>query len=98
MASVNKARQVKEIVKCGKDPAHFFNKYVKIQHPIRGLIPFNTYDFQDECIDDFINNRFNIVLKSRQLGMSTLAAAYAVWLGIFQRDKNILIIGYTTNT
>ena len=87
-----KSRQVKEIIKCGKDPVHFFNKYLKIQHPVRGLIPFNTYNFQDECVDDFINHRLNIILKSRQLGMSTLVAGYAVWLAIFQRDKNILII------
>mgnify|MGYP003111291033 CR=1 FL=1 len=92
MGRLSKQKQVSEIVKCGKDPAYFFNKYLKIQHPVRGLIPFDTYDFQDECVEDFINHRFNIVLKSRQLGLSTLVAAYAVWMAIFQREKNILII------
>jgi hypothetical protein len=92
MASINKSRQVSEIVKCGKDPIYFFNSYLKIQHPVRGLIKFDTFDFQDDCVESFVDNRFNIVLKSRQLGMSTLAAAYAVWLALFQRDKNILII------
>jgi len=92
MASVNKSRQVKEIIKCGKDPVYFFNKYTKIQHPVRGLISFDTYQFQDDCVQDFIDNRFNIIVKSRQLGLSTLTAAYAVWLAIFQKDKNILVI------
>jgi len=92
MAPVNKQRQVKEIVRCGKEPVYFFNKYVKIQHPQRGLIEFNTFDFQDRCVDDFVKHRFNIILKSRQLGISTLAAAYAVWMAIFYKDKNILII------
>jgi hypothetical protein len=92
MASTNKSRQVKEIIKCGKDPIYFFNKYTKIQHPVRGLIPFNTYPFQDQCVDDFIQNRFSIIVKSRQLGLSTLTAAYATWLAIFQKDKNILVI------
>ncbi|HCT51013.1 MAG TPA: terminase, partial [Balneola sp.] len=92
MGRLSKQKQVSEIVKCGKDPAYFFNKYLKIQHPVRGLIPFDTYDFQDECVEDFINHRFNIVLKSRQLGLSTLVAAYSVWMAIFQREKNILII------
>ena len=87
-----KSRQIKEIVKCGKDPVYFLNKYLKIQHPVRGLISFDTYPFQDDCIQDFIDHRLNIILKSRQLGMSTLVAGYAVWLAIFQRDKNILII------
>jgi len=88
----NKSRQVSEIIKCGKDPLYFFNSYAKIQHPVQGLIPFNTYPFQDDCVQDFIDHRFNIILKSRQLGLSTLCAAYAVWLALFQRDKNILII------
>jgi hypothetical protein len=92
MAKINKSRQISEIVKCGKDPVYFFNSYMKIQHPVRGLIKFNTYPFQDECVDKFIDERFSIILKSRQLGMSTLSAAYAVWLALFQRDKNILVI------
>ena len=74
----NKQAQIKEIIKCGKDPIYFFNKYVKIQHPTRGSILFKTYPFQDDCVNDFRQNRFNIVLKSRQLGLSTITAAYAM--------------------
>jgi len=92
MSSLSKKRQVEEIIKCGKNPQYFFNKYVKIQHPTRGLIPFNTYDFQNDCVQDFLDNRFNVVVKARQLGMSTLTAAYATWLVLYQRDKNVLII------
>ena len=50
MSIVNKQKQIKEIVKCGKDPVYFINKYLKIQHPTRGLIGFNTYPFQDDCL------------------------------------------------
>ncbi len=92
MTIVNKQRQVSEIIRCGKDPAYFFNNYVKIQHPTKGTIPFKTFPFQDDCVKQFIDNRFVIVVKGRQLGLSTLVAAYAVWLAVFQRDKNILII------
>ena len=92
MAKNTKQAQIKEIIKCGKDPTYFFNKYVKIQHPTRGAIPFKTYPFQDDCVNDFRANRFNIVLKSRQLGLSTISAAYAMWLVLFHKDKNVLII------
>ena len=88
----NKRKQQNEILKCGKDPIYFFKKYVKIQHPTRGQIKFNTFDFQDECVKHFNDHRFNVILKSRQLGLSTLSAAYATWLALFYRDKNILII------
>lgn len=84
--------QVEEILKCGKDPNHFMDKYIKIQHPVKGLISFDMYPFQKECVTDFLNHRFNIVLKSRQQGLSTLVAAYAVWMSLFKKEKNVLII------
>ena len=89
MPSPSKKGQINEIIKCGKDPVYFMNRYLFIQHPLRGLIPFKTYDFQDECVDHFNNHRFNIILKSRQLGLSTLVAAYAVWQSIFYKEKNL---------
>ena len=92
MPPSTKQRQVKEIIKCGKEPVYFFNKYCKIQHATRGTLPFNTYPFQDDCVKQFNDNRFNVIVKSRQLGLSTLVAAYAVWLAIFYKDKNVLVI------
>ncbi len=92
MATPRKSQQVQEIVKCGKDPTYFFNNYVKIQHPVKGLIKFDTYKFQDDCVETFSEERFSIVLKSRQLGLSTLVAAYSLWMALYQRDKNVLVI------
>lgn len=84
--------QLSEIIKCGKDSVYFTNRYLKIAHPERGLIPFTTYPFQDSCMRDFVKHRFNIVLKSRQLGLSTITAAFALWKALFYKEKNILII------
>ena len=53
MARLTKQAQVKEIIKCGKDPNYFFKNYLKIQHPVRGLIPFEMYPFQEDCVDGF---------------------------------------------
>lgn len=92
MPPLNKQKQIAEIVKCGKDPAYFINRYVQIQHPLRGRIAFHTFPFQDDCLQAFNDHRFNVVVKSRQLGLSTLTAAYAVWLALFRKDKSILII------
>ena len=95
---LNKEQQVREILRCGKDPVYFMRTYARIQHPKRGLIPFETYPFQDDCVKDFEKNRFNIVLKSRQLGLSTVTAAYSVWYSIFKKDKNILVIATKLQT
>ena len=89
---VSKNSQTEEVIKCGKDPVHFINKWTKITHPNRGLISFKTYPFQNDCVKEFVKHRFNIVLKSRQLGLSTVTAAFALWRAIFYKEKNILII------
>ena len=89
---------VKEIIKCGKDPDYFINNYARISHPIKGLIPFNTYDFQSELIENFNDYRFNVILKARQLGISTITAAYVVWLMMFHRDKNVLVMATKFST
>lgn len=91
-------RHVDEIIACGKDPKYFINTYVRIEHPTRGIIPLKSYMFQERCVNDFVANRFNIVVKSRQLGISSITAAYALWLALFYRGKNILVIATKLDT
>ena len=90
--SLTKDQILKEVIKSGKDPAYFINNYVKISHPMRGLIPFKTYDFQTDLIKDYNDYRFTVILKARQLGISTITAAYVAWMMMFHRDKNVLVI------
>ena len=89
---LSKDEILKEIVKSGKDPAYFINNYCRISHPIKGLIPFKMYDFQRDLIHEFDDYRFNVILKARQLGISTITGAYVAWLMLFHRDKNVLVI------
>jgi hypothetical protein len=89
---LDKKQQVKEIVRCGREPAYFLKNYARISHPMHGLIPFDTYDFQDDLLTDFNDYRFNVILKARQLGISTITAGYVVWLMLFHRDKAILVM------
>ena len=81
-----------EYVKCAKDPAYFMKKFCMIQHPIKGKIPFDLYDFQESSVNEFEQHRFNIILKARQLGISTITAGYSLWMMTFHSDKNILVI------
>ena len=83
---------LKETIKCGKEPSYFINNYAKISHPMHGLIPFKTYGYQDDLLSDFNDYRFNVILKARQLGISTVTAAYICWMLLFYRDKNVLVI------
>ncbi len=89
---LSKKEVLAEIVKCGKDPDFFINSYARISHPIHGTVPFKTYDFQTQLLKDFNDHRFNVILKGRQLGISTITAAYVSWMMLFHRDKNILVM------
>ena len=81
-----------EILKCGQDPKYFINNYVKISHATKGLLPFKLYDFQEDVVENLQDYRFNIVLKARQLGLSTTAAGYVTWLLLFHRNKNVVVM------
>jgi DNA-binding protein len=81
-----------EYIKCSQDPIHFMKKYCVIQHPKRGKIPFHLFPFQEDTLTQFSQNRYNIVLKSRQTGISTLVAGYSLWKMIFNEDFNVLVI------
>ena len=87
-----------EYIKCAKDPAHFMKKYCNIQHPQRGRILFNLYPFQEKVLHLMQENPYSIILKSRQLGISTLSAGYSLWLMLFHKDKNVLCIATKQET
>lgn len=60
--------QVQEFVRCAKDVNYFASNYVKVVHPDRGLIPIKLYDYQQDLLSHFKDNRNCIVLSSRQSG------------------------------
>lgn len=97
---LSKKEKVSELKKCARDPVYFINNYCKIAHPLKGKIPFKTYDYQDDVIRALMSKsiRFNIVLKARQLGLSTITAAYVCWLIIFRNNKEILVVATKEKT
>lgn len=89
---LTKKDALKEFIACGKNPVYFISTYCTITHPQRQRIPFKLWDFQQQLIKDFNDYPQNIILKSRQLGVSWVSAAYAVWLMMFHREKNIMVV------
>ncbi len=81
-----------EYKKCAADPVYFMRKYCKIQHPTKGKLRFELFPYQEKTLIQFKEHRYNIVLKSRQTGISTLTAGYSLWKMIFNQDYNVLVI------
>jgi len=85
------ARQIQEIDKCSKSPLYFMENYMKIQHPTRGSISFEAYEYQKRLIECYWKYKNVVALTSRQAGKTTSAAGFLLWFAMFQSDQTILI-------
>lgn len=81
-----------EYIKCMKDCAYFTQKYIKIISIDDGVIPFNLYDYQQDLLKKYQNNRFIITLQARQTGKTQTTAAYILWFNTFHDSKNSAIL------
>jgi len=66
-------------------PEEFFAECVVIRTPT-GRVPFNLRPYQKVMLRGFLRKRYNIVLKARQLGFSTLVSAFALWRALLFDD------------
>ena len=84
--------QVKEYMKCSKDPVYFIEKYIKVVSLDEGLVPFKLYDFQEDMVETVHNNRFVIAKLPRQSGKSTTMVAYLLHYILFNQNVNVAIL------
>ena len=84
--------QVQEFIKCSQDPVYFIRNYIKIVNLDQGIVNFDLYDFQEDMVNRFHDNRFNIAKLPRQSGKSTVVSAYLLWFAIFNDNVNIAIL------
>ena len=90
--------QIQEYIKCKEDPVYFTKNYVQIVSLDEGLVPFKMWDFQEELIEKFHNNRFNIAKLPRQTGKSTTVVSYLLHYILFNDNVNIGILANKAST
>lgn len=84
-------KELQELRRCSDDVVYFVKTYCKIQHPVRGEIPFELYPYQENMLRTFAGERLTVVLSARQTGKSQVSAAFLLWYATFRFDKTILI-------
>ena len=72
-----------------------FLDYVYVEGRKGGIVKFQKWPHMLEAIEAFESNRYVIALKARQIGFSTLVAAYALWTIITKEAATVLIISQT---
>jgi len=84
--------QVQEYLKCSQDPLYFIKNYVQIISLDEGLVPFKTWQYQDNMINTIHNNRFVIAKLPRQSGKSTTVVSYLLHFILFNPDVSVAIL------
>jgi len=91
------ADQIEQFAKCAdpkNGPHYFLENFFYIQHPTRGRMLYQPYDYQRRLIDTYHNYRFSISMMPRQTGKSTTAAGYLLWYANFVSDSTILVAAH----
>lgn len=83
--------QLKTLVRVMKDP-FLFSTFCYVINPVLGMVKFSLYPFQRAVLYQFMKNRFNIILKFRQAGITELISMYCLWLAMYHPNKKINII------
>jgi hypothetical protein len=75
-------------------PHYFLDHFFYIQHPTKGKLQYEPFDYQKRLIDSYHQHRFNVNLLPRQTGKTTTAAGYLLWYAMFIPDATILVAAH----
>jgi len=64
----------------------------------KGRHPITLHTFQKKALRQMRDNRFYILLASRQVGKTTMMTIYALWNACFNDDQRILIVANKEGT
>lgn len=87
-----------EYVKCKLSIFYFAQKYCKIKREDGTVGEIELRDYQSDIIKLFNNNRYSILMASRQIGKTISVAIYMLWYAIFNTNKGIMIVANKSKT
>lgn len=91
------SEQVKTLARVVQD-VFYFSLFIFVVHPVRGKVRFELYPYQKSVLYQFVKDRFNIILKFRQAGITELISMYCLWLAMYHPNKKINIISIKDTT
>jgi hypothetical protein len=85
-------QHIPESAKCADDFVYFTLNYVQIYDATeKKWIPFDLWVEQQDVAVTLTIERLIVILKARQLGMTWLVLAYALWLMVFHPAATVLL-------
>jgi len=89
--------EIVELARCAKDINYFAEKYAVVMTD-EGIRRVKLREYQKDMLKNFQNERFNIVLASRQMGKTVTASIFNAWYLTFNHDKNTLLLANKSDT
>lgn len=100
LTEVHSSLTREELANLGKvsNDVFYFSNFAYVIHPVRGKVRFELYPYQKSVLYNFVKERFNILLKFRQAGITELISMYCLWLAMYHPNKKINIISIKDTT
>ncbi|WP_262429870.1 phage terminase large subunit family protein [Paratissierella segnis] len=78
------------------NPKLWIENFLHIVDKRGNLVPFKLNELQDDFLGSM--DKYNIILKSRQLGFSVLMLAYSLWIATTQSNSTCLLMSYSIDS
>ena len=85
-------KMIKELKEAKRNILKFAERYFYIVSLDAGKQKIKLYPAQKKALRDMRDERFYILLASRQIGKSTLMTIYLLWQACFEKDQRILLV------
>lgn len=87
-----------EYIKCKVDIHYFAEQYCWVKGERGEPVRLKLRDYQKDILDNFFNNRFNILMASRQTGKTISSAIMMLHFVLFNNNKNVLVTANKLDT
>jgi hypothetical protein len=83
--------ELEDLAKCANDVVYFANKFCYSMTD-EGVQQITLRPYQENMLEDFQDNRFVVMLASRQIGKTVTSSIFIAWYLCFHYDRNVMIV------
>lgn len=87
-----------EIAKCSQSVEYFADNYCHIKTESGKIQQMKLRPYQREFLRMYDNEKYVLLMCSRQMGKTIVSSIYILWFLLFKSDKNVLVYGNTLDT
>lgn len=78
-----------EYERCKNNIQYFTKNYCFIKDPKKGKVSLDPYDYQRNVLDRLKSGASLLIVKGRQMGITTLFSVYSLWRCLFYNNETI---------